>query len=55
MMEILYVGRLVKFLIVAILFKAHFTQKTGGLCCGTPFMVNVEQFYILSRSVLLFS
>jgi len=44
MMEILYVGRLEKFVIVAILFKVHFTQKMGSLCRGAPFMVNVEHF-----------
>jgi hypothetical protein len=44
MMEILYVGSLVGFVTVAILFKIHFTQKMGGLCRGTPLVVNVEHF-----------
>jgi hypothetical protein len=44
MMEILYVGRLVKFVIVAIIFEVHFTQKMGSLCRGTPFMVHVLHF-----------
>jgi hypothetical protein len=44
MMDILYVDSLVKFVIVAILFKIHFTQKMRSLCRGTPFMLNVEYF-----------
>lgn len=55
MMEILYVGSLVGFVIVAILFKIHFTQKMGGLCRGTPFMVNVEHFlYIEQKCSIIF-
>jgi hypothetical protein len=55
MLEILHVGSLVEFVIVAILFKVHVTQKMGSLCLGAPFMVMWSTFYILSRSVLLFS
>jgi len=43
-MEILYVGSLIGVVIVAVLFKIHFTQKIGSLCCRIPFMVNVEHF-----------
>jgi len=45
MVGMLYVGRLVEVVIVAILFKIHFTQKMGILCCGASFMVNVEYFF----------
>jgi hypothetical protein len=54
-MEILYVGSLVEVINAAILFKIHFTQKIRSLCRGAPFMVNMEHFFILSRSVVLFS
>jgi len=43
-MEILHVGSLVEFVIVAILFKIHVTQKMRNLCRGAPFMANVEHF-----------
>jgi hypothetical protein len=44
MMDILYVASLVESVIVAILFKIHFTQKMVSPCLGAPFMVNVEHF-----------
>jgi len=47
MMDILYVGRLVEVVIVAVLFKIHFTQKMGILCCGVSFVVNVEHFFYI--------
>jgi uncharacterized MnhB-related membrane protein len=48
-MEILYVGRLEKFVIVAILFKVHVT------CLGAPFMVNVEHvLYIEWKCIIIF-
>jgi len=45
--EILYVGSLVKAVIVAILFKVHFTHKMGSLCRGAPFMVNLGHFLFI--------
>jgi hypothetical protein len=55
-MEVFYVGSLVEVINVAILFKIHFTQKMGSLCRWAPVMVHIcSTFYILSRSVLLFS
>jgi hypothetical protein len=43
-MENLCVGGLVEVVIVAILFKTHFTQMVGSLCLGAPIMVFVEHF-----------
>jgi hypothetical protein len=45
-MEILYVGSLVGVVIVAILFKLHFTQKMGSLCHGTPFFGECGALFI---------
>ena len=44
MMDILYVASLVESVIVAILFKIHFTQKMVKSLSRAPFMVNVEHF-----------
>ena len=54
-MEILYVGRLEKFVIDAILFKVHVTQKMVSLCLGAPFMLNVQHFlYIMWKCIIIF-
>jgi hypothetical protein len=37
MLGILCIGSLVEVVMVAILFKIHFTQQMGSLCRGAPF------------------
>jgi hypothetical protein len=52
MVENLYVGSFVEVVIVAILFKIHFTQMIGSVCLGAPVRFLWSTFNILSRSVV---
>ena len=41
---------------VAILFKIHFTQMLGNLCCGAPFVVYVEHLqYVQYKFNVIFA